>query len=133
MNGSNAQPDMAEIDRTEAAQPQQGGVGGPLLVAGGGLAAAFCAASCCGLPVLLGSLGIGSGWLVTVAWLAAPHRLALLFAAVMLMASGAGAFLWRRRIAACAASTTGKLAARTVLIAMLLAGSALTLLGYLYS
>src|SRR5713226_6129593 len=48
---------------------------GSLLLAAGGLAAAFGAASCCGLPVLLGSLGLGSAWLVAVAWIAAPHRL----------------------------------------------------------
>jgi hypothetical protein len=44
---------MAETDRIEPAQAQRGRFGGLLLVAGGGLATAFCAASCCGLPVLL--------------------------------------------------------------------------------
>ena len=50
---------------------------GALLLAAGGLAAAFGAASCCALPMLLGFLGLGSAWLVSVAWIAAPHRLAL--------------------------------------------------------
>jgi len=40
---------------------------GVLLLAAGGLAAAFGAASCCALPLLLGSLGLGSAWLVSVA------------------------------------------------------------------
>ena len=125
---------MAETDRIEAAQAQRGRFGGPSLVAGGGLAAAFFAASCCGLPVLLGSLGIGSGWLVTVAWLVAPHRTALLLAAVVPIASGAGAFLWRRRIASCATrNSTGKVAAQALLFAMLAIGDALAVLGYLYS
>src|SRR5262249_15211970 len=36
---------------------------GALLLAAGGLAAAFSAAACCALPLLLGSLGLGShGW-----------------------------------------------------------------------
>ena len=48
-----------------------------LLLAAGGVTAAFGAASCCALPLLLGSLGLGSAWLVTVAWIAAPHRVAL--------------------------------------------------------
>jgi len=50
---------------------------GALLIAAGGLAAAFGAASCCALPVLLGSFGLGSAWLAGVIWLAAPHRIAL--------------------------------------------------------
>src|SRR5438270_13319174 len=75
---------------------------GALLLAAGGLTAAFGAASCCALPLLLGSLGLGSAWLGTVAWLAAPHRLALLTIAVICLVSGGGVFLWRRRMAACA-------------------------------
>src|SRR5215467_7441859 len=51
---------------------------GAMLLAAGGLAAAFGAASCCALPLLFGSLGLGSAWLVTVASSAAPHRIALL-------------------------------------------------------
>ena len=51
---------------------------GATLLAAGGIAAAFGAASCCALPMLLGSFGLGSAWLIAVAWLAAPHRLALL-------------------------------------------------------
>ena len=74
---------MSEIDQIDIPQVPQGRLKAPLMVAGGGLAAAFCAASCCGLPVLLGSLGLGSGWLVTIAWIAAPHRIALLIAAVI--------------------------------------------------
>jgi mercuric ion transport protein len=80
---------------------------GVLLLAAGGLAAAFGAASCCALPLLLGSLGLGSAWLVTVAWFAAPHRLALLAIAIVCLGSGGAVLLWRRRrIAACAPGVT---------------------------
>jgi hypothetical protein len=39
-----------------------------------GLAAAFGLASCCGLPFLLASMGLGTAWLTGFALLAAPHR-----------------------------------------------------------
>src|SRR5215212_1264992 len=76
---------------------------GALLLAAGGLAAAFGAASCCALPLLLGSLGLGTAWLGTVAWFAAPHRLALLAVAIICLGSGGTALIWHRhRTAACA-------------------------------
>lgn len=125
---------MTETNQIEATPVQRGRFGGPLLIAGGGLAAAFCAASCCGLPVLLGSVGLGSGWLVTLAWLAAPHRTLLLIAAVVLMAAGSGAFLWPRRIAYCQTEiSTRTLAKSALLTSVLLIGGVLTILGYLYS
>lgn len=125
---------MTETDQIKTAPVQRGRVGVPLLAAGGGLAAAFFAASCCGLPVLLGSVGLGSGWLVTVAWLAAPHRTVLLIAAVALLAAGAGAFVWRRRLASCTTEISATaVAANALLIALLCIGGVLTILGYLYS
>ncbi len=104
---------------------------GALLLAAGGLAAAFGAASCCALPLLLASLGLGSAWLVTVAWFAAPYRIALLAVAVACLAGGGGLLLWRRRRpVACApdgprghraittALTTGILSAAAVLVVL---------------
>jgi mercuric ion transport protein len=44
-----------------------------LLVAGG-LVSAFGAASCCAIPLLLGSLGLASAWLGSLALLAGPYR-----------------------------------------------------------
>lgn len=125
---------MTDPNQIQATQVQRGHFGGPLLVAGSGLAAAFCAASCCGLPLLLGSLGVGSGWLVTLAWLAAPHQTVLLIAAIVLMAGGAGAFLWRRRIAYCKTEISGRtITGSALLISVLCIGGFLTILGYLYS
>jgi mercuric ion transport protein len=103
-----------------------------LLLAGSGLAAAFAAASCCGVPLLLGTVGLGSGWLVAVAWLAAPHRIALLVAAAALLAGGAGTFVLRRRVGICP-PRRGTRAAGALLTAIPLAGVVLTVLGYLYT
>src|SRR5258708_15561800 len=108
---------------------------GATLLAAGGLAAAFGAASCCALPILLGSLGLGGAWLATVAWFAAPHRIALLIAAVICLAGGAGVFLWRRYAAAlCIEGAVCAHPANAVLVVSLLsAGAILVVLGYLYA
>jgi mercuric ion transport protein len=71
--------------------------GATLLVAG--VVSAFGAASCCALPVLLGSLGLASAWLGNLALLAGPHRAALLAAAVICLVAGGGVLLRRRRAA----------------------------------
>src|SRR5260370_29576708 len=92
-------------DDTRIAAPDRGPARdtGALLLAAGGFAAAFGAASCCALPLLLGSLGLGSAWLLALAWIAAPHRIALLAIAIVCLVSGSGVFLWRRhRTAVCA-------------------------------
>ena len=107
---------------------------GSLLLAAGGLAAAFGAASCCALPVLLGSLGLGSAWLVTVAWIAAPHRLALLVAAVVCLVGAGGLFVWRRRGGACTpAVSCGRPVTTALLVCVLSLGAVLATLGYLYA
>ena len=107
---------------------------GALLIAAGGLAAAFGAASCCALPVLLGSVGLGSAWLGGVAWLAAPHQIALLIAAVVCLACGGAAFLGHRRVAACAPGAFCRRAIITGLLSStLLVGAVLVVLGYLYA
>ncbi len=85
--------------------------------------------------MLLGSLGLGSAWLIAVAWLAAPHRLALLAVAIVCLVSGGGLLLWRSRSAvACA---TGAACGRSVITALvtgaLSLGAVLTVLGFLYA
>lgn len=47
----------------------------------GGLVAAFGVASCCALPFLLATAGVGAAWLGGIALLAAPHRPFLVAAA----------------------------------------------------
>ncbi len=108
---------------------------GALLLSAGGLAAGFGAAACCALPVLLGSLGLGSAWLVTLAWVAAPHRIALLAIAIVGLASGGGMLLWRRRQAvACAPNAAcGRPATTALVTGVLSLGAVLVVLGFLYA
>lgn len=107
---------------------------GALLLAAGGLAAAFGAASCCALPILLGSLGLSSPWLVAVAWIAAPHRLALLIAAVISLVGAGGLFVWRRRVASCTPGIAcGRPVTTALLVCVVALGTVLAVLGYLYA
>src|SRR5260370_479485 len=107
---------------------------GALLLAAGGLAAAFGAASCCALPLLLGSVGLGSAWLVAVAWLAAPHRLALLIVAIVCLLGAGGVFVWRRRVAACTPGVAcGRPAMTAFLMGVLSLGAVLVALGFMYA
>jgi mercuric ion transport protein len=105
-----------------------------LLVAGG-LVAAFSAASCCALPLLLGSLGLAGAWLGSLALLAGPHRPALLAAAVVCLVSGGGVLLRRRRAAA--ACAPGAVCSRPVPTALMTGalslGAMLTVLGFIFA
>ena len=107
---------------------------GVMLLAVGGLAAAFGAASCCALPLLFGSLGLGTAWLVTVAWFAAPHRLALLAIATIRLGSGGAVLLWRRRrITACAPGVAcGSAVITGLATSVLTLGVVLVVLGFMF-
>jgi mercuric ion transport protein len=125
---------MIEDTHTDAQERAPARDAGALLLAAGGLAAAFGAASCCALPLLLGTLGLGSASLVTLAWFAAPYRLALLAVAVVCLASGGGVFVWRRRIASCAAGVAcGRPVITGLLTAALCVGAVLVVLGFMYA
>lgn len=104
---------------------------GALLFALGGLAAAFGAASCCALPMLLAGAGIGSTWLIGVALIAAPHRIALLSAAVLCLIAGAALFAWRRRAVACGACANRFVTSLVTITTAL--GIVLAALGYVYA
>jgi len=107
---------------------------GAFLLAAGGVAAAFGAASCCALPLLLSSLGLGSAWLAAVARFAAPHRLALLGVAVACLAGGGGMLLWRRRsVASCASGACGNAVTAPVVTSLLLLGAVLVVLGWMFA
>ena len=87
----------------------------PTVLAAGGLAAAFAAASCCALPLALGALGLGSAWLAGVAAFAAPLQPLFLLVAIACLVGGI-AIWWRRRSAcaadgACARPRLGRFAA----------------------
>jgi mercuric ion transport protein len=98
-----------------------------------GLVAAFGAASCCGLPLLLGSLGIGSAWLTGLALLAAPNRLLLLAVGTAGLASG-GFLLWRQWRTACAPeSICARPAFRGTVLGALIVGTMLLYLGFAYA
>ena len=98
----------------------------------GGVGAAFGAAACCALPILLGSLGVGTAWLFGIARIAAPHRLALLGMAAALLAGGAWA-LWEQSRKPCAADGwCARPGVRWFTSAGIVLGLVLALLGYHY-
>ncbi|MGH7040929.1 MAG: mercuric transporter MerT family protein [Acetobacteraceae bacterium] len=108
---------------------------GAVLLTAGGLAAAFAVASCCGLPFILATLGLGTAWLYDVAILAAPHRAALLAAAAICLVGGA-VLLWRQRQSSASCASGGvctKPAVRALTTVGLLAGFVLLYLGYAYA
>lgn len=98
-----------------------------------GLVAAFGVASCCGLPFLLATVGLGSAWLVGIATLAAPHRTLLLAVSATCLMAGA-VLLWRRQPPnICPAKTAcAKPLIRGMTLVGLAAGVALLTIGYLY-
>jgi len=107
---------------------------GALLLAVGGLAAAFGAASCCAIPVLLGGLGLGSAWLTGIAIFTAPHRIALVAAAVISLVGAGAVLLWYRRALACAPGRAcGKSAVTSLVIGFLSVGAVLTIAGYFFA
>lgn len=100
----------------------------------GGLAAAFGVASCCGLPFLLATLGIGSAWLSGIASMAAPHRALLLTAAAVCLVGGA-VLVWRRRTAVVCTpgAISSRPAVRGLTIVGLVVGAILLTIGYMYA
>ena len=107
---------------------------GTTLLTFGGLAAAFGAASCCGIPLLLASLGLGSVWLTGLALLAGPHRVLLLVLGGVGLAGG-GYLLWRqRRLAACLpGAVCARPAFRLTIAAGLFVGALLFYVGIAYA
>src|SRR5271156_5285280 len=85
-----------------AARPSRGKPRGTsaVVLTAGGLLAGFAAAACCALPLLLGTLGLGSAWLFGVAAVAAPHRAALLIVGGVALALAA-VLWWRQRTGVC--------------------------------
>jgi mercuric ion transport protein len=99
-----------------------------------GLAAAFGVASCCGLPFMLATLGLGTAWLGSFALLAAPHRVFLLAAAAVCLV-GAAVLLWQQRstVACAPGAICARRVVRGVTVIGLLVGFVLLYLGYTYA
>ncbi len=125
----NAEGDAIIPDRTIASQTAA------TLLAVGGLASAFGAASCCALPLVLGSLGLAGAWLGGLALLAGPHRPELLAVAVVGLVAGGGLLFWHRRTAAtCAPGSACSHSVRTTLTTgALCVGTILTALGFVFA
>ncbi|WP_086616642.1 mercuric transporter MerT family protein [Erythrobacter tepidarius] len=65
----------------------------------GGVLASFGAATCCALPLMLASAGLGTAWLGSIAPIFAPYRAPLLVIAAVLLLVGAGRLVWQFRLA----------------------------------
>jgi mercuric ion transport protein len=130
---------MTQTEKTDVARATPSvkapGEGGAVLLAIGGLAAAFGAASCCALPVLLASFGLGSAWLGSLALLAGPHRLGLLTAAILCLAAGVLVLVWRRRTAAACAPgvSCGRPVVTALMTGTLSLGAVLIVLGFIFA
>jgi len=107
---------------------------GAISLALAGIGAAFGVASCCALPILLASVGIGSAWLGGVAMVAFPYRDLLLVVAALCLLGGGG-LLIRQQLAAARCGPNGTctpVGVRAVTLAGLLVGGVLLWLGYRY-
>jgi mercuric ion transport protein len=107
---------------------------GSVLLTVSGLAAAFGVASCCGLPFLLATAGLGTAWLTSFALLAAPHRSVLLIVGAACLAGGA-LLLWRQQRMAARTSSAfcSRPTVRSLTLTGLLVGLVLLYLGYTYA
>jgi mercuric ion transport protein len=120
-------------DRSTAPQGEPTRGSGAVLLTLGGLVAAFGVASCCGLPFLLATLGLGTAWLGGFALLAPPHRFFLLAAATICL-TGAAILLWRQRAVVCApGAVCARPAIRGATMIGLIVGLVLLYLGYTYA
>ena len=107
---------------------------GALLLAIGGLAAAFGAASCSAIPIMLGSIGLSSAWLAGVAIFAAPHRMALVGAAVICLIGAATVLVrYRRALAYAPGAACGNPGVTPLVIGVLTLGGMLAVAGYLFA
>lgn len=100
---------------------------GPVALAAGGVAAAFGAASCCAIPMLLGGIGLGGIGSALFMPVLTPFQPYLLAAALACLVAG-GVLLWRRGLCACRSTQT----ATTLTLAGLVFGAALLALGFTY-
>lgn len=122
---------MSEGAETKDTGPARGA--GAVLATLVGLLASFGLASCCALPIILATFGLGTAWLGGIALFATAHRPLLLAVAAICLAGGA-LLLWKqRKPAACSSGTIcSRPAVRGVTLAGLLVGFVFLYLGYTY-
>lgn len=100
---------------------------GPVALAVGGIAAAFGAASCCAIPMLLGGIGLGGLGSALFMPVLAPFQPYLTGAAAACLVAG-GALLWRRQ----ACGPCGTRTTTTITLVGLVLGATLLALGFAY-
>ena len=119
-------------DSTSAPRSQGAAGSGAVFLTATGLVTAFGAAACCGLPIVLAGLGLGSAWLIAPASLAFPYLTVLLVIAPLVLAGGA-VLLWKQSSATCTSrALCAYPAVRIATLLCLLLGTALVYLGYAY-
>ena len=124
---------MADLPAdSQATARRSRGVGGVLLTLAG-LGSAFAVASCCALPILLATAGLGAAWLGGLAEMAAPYRVPLLAISAASLGGG-GIELWRQRKSGYCrpGAVCARPAARRAAALGLLLGLAMLYLGYAY-
>jgi mercuric ion transport protein len=123
---------LSDLSNPSEDRPARGA--GAVLLTLTGLVAAFGVASCCGLPFLLATFGLGTAWLGGFALLAAPHRAFLLAGAATCLV-GAAVLLWQQRSAAACppGAICARPAMRGITMSGLLVGLVLLYLGYAYA
>ncbi|HEV2163287.1 MAG TPA: mercuric reductase [Stellaceae bacterium] len=100
---------------------------GPAVLAVGGIVAAFGAASCCAIPMLLGGVGLGTIGSALFMPVLVPFQPYLLAVALACLVAG-GTLLWRRQTCgSCGTRTT-----TTLTLVGLVLGVALLALGFTY-
>lgn len=97
----------------------------------GGLASAFSLAACCGLPMLLPAIGLGTAWLVPVARATSPFEAVLPWIAGLALAGSLVLILRAPRLCAPDAPCT-RPAFRFGLLALTALGAALLVLWLVY-
>ena len=106
---------------------------GALSLTLGGIGAGFGVAACCALPVLLGSVGLGTAWLFGIAKLAAPHRSLLLGIGAASLVGGAMALWYQSKVVCATDGWCSRPAVRVLTTIGLALGLLLLILGHRYA
>jgi mercuric ion transport protein len=111
--------------------PERASEPAALLLAFGGLAAAFGVAACCALPLGLATLGLGTAWLGGIALAAAPYQGVLMGLSAASLLGAAALVARSSRRPACLGGVCARSPLRSLATVGLLAGA--VLLGAAYA